>query len=138
MNYVADTCVLIWYLTQSPVLPREAPQVHQLLEEANRGLRTIFISAITIVEIIYLAERRRLPGEMLDKLLDHLTIPGSTFVLSDLTGDVALHLQNVVNSSGDKLDMPDRIIATDALNRGVSLFTSDYKLRNSTCPILWQ
>jgi len=138
MEYVADTCVLIWYLADDKTLPAEAPDVFKLMNDADKGFHTIHISTITLVELVYLIEKNKQPRELLDKLLDQLTEPGSTFVLSDLTGDVALMLERVRHSSGDKLDMPDRIIAADAHCRGVPLFTSDGKLRNSNIVAFWR
>ena len=137
MTYVADTCVLIWYLTNDPKLPNRAPAVFHLLEETSNRLQTVYVSAITIVELIYLMEKGRVSRDLIDKLLDHLTEPGSTFILSDLTGDVALMLESVKHNSGDKLDMPERIIAADAHLRGVSLFTSDEKLQKSNVTVMW-
>lgn len=138
MPYVADTCVLIWYLTADPKLPTDAPDVFQLLQETSLGLQTVYISAITLVELIYLAEKKRVPRILLDQLLEQITEPGSTFVLSDLTGDVALMLENVKHNSGDKLDMPDRIIAAHALLQSYALFTSDHKLQNSSVTVMWR
>lgn len=138
MIYVADTCVLIWYLTNDPKLPSEAPDVFNLLEETSKGLRTVYVSTITLVELIYLMEKGRVTRDMIDKLLDHLTEPGSTFILSDLSGDVALTLESVRHNAGEKLDMPDRIIAADAHRRSVPLFTRDGKLRNSNITVMWR
>ena len=135
--YVADTCTLIWYLTNNPILSREAPNVLALFDEASKGLRTVYVSTITLIELIYLMEKGKVPGDMLDKLLDQLAEPGSTFVLSDLTKDVALTLKMVQHSGGKKLDMPDRIIASDACWRGIPLFTRDGDLRNSNVQVVW-
>jgi PIN domain nuclease of toxin-antitoxin system len=138
MTYVADTCVLIWYLTDNNDLPAQAPEVYRMLEEASRRLRTIYVSTISLVELIYLSEKGKIPRQLLDKLLDQLTEPGSTFRLHDLTGDVALALESIKHKLGDKLDMPDRIIAATALERNCELFTSDGKLRNSTISCIWR
>jgi predicted nucleic acid-binding protein len=138
MTYVVDTCVLIWYLTNDPTLSNEAPDVLRLLDDASSGLETIYVPSIIIVELIYLMEKHKLTSDMVDKLLDQLTDPGSTFVISDLTGEVSLALANVRHNRGDKLDMPDRIIASDAYHRGGYLFTRDGKLNDSNIQILWR
>jgi PIN domain nuclease of toxin-antitoxin system len=137
MPYVADTCILIWYLTADPYLQTNAPNVFQLLEDTSKGLQTVYISTITIVELIYLAEKGKVPSNLVEKLLERITEPGSTFVLEPLTGDIAVMLENVKHNTGGKLDMPDRIIGAHAFLQNYPLFTSDMKLRNSTVTVMW-
>ena len=138
MIYVADTCALIWYLTNDPILSREAPNVLALFDEASKGLRTVYVSTITLIELIYLMEKGKVSSNMLGRLLDQLAEPGSTFVLSDITKDVALTLKKVQHAGGKKLDMPDRIIASDAYWRNVPLFTRDGDLQNSNVQVMWR
>jgi PIN domain nuclease of toxin-antitoxin system len=60
---VADTHTLIWYLQNSPNLSATALAA---LDSANQSGEPIYISSITVVEIVYLTEKGKLPQAALD------------------------------------------------------------------------
>jgi PIN domain nuclease of toxin-antitoxin system len=65
MALVPDTHAVIWYLSGSEELSSIARVV---IETAERNGDDVFISAISLVEIIYLAERGSLPFRAMDRL----------------------------------------------------------------------
>ncbi|HVI09679.1 MAG TPA: PIN domain-containing protein [Candidatus Binatia bacterium] len=65
MALILDTHTVIWYLSRSKEL---SPTAQLAIETAERNGDDVFISAISLVEIVYLAERGRLPSAALDRL----------------------------------------------------------------------
>jgi predicted nucleic acid-binding protein len=55
MYYLVDTMAFVWYLRG-----RQRRQARKILREADRGHHTIAISGVTLMEILYLSERRRI------------------------------------------------------------------------------
>jgi PIN domain nuclease of toxin-antitoxin system len=58
MALVLDTHAVVWFLSGSTRLSLTARTV---IESAERNADDIFISSISLVELIYLAERSRIP-----------------------------------------------------------------------------
>lgn len=87
----------------------------------------VFISAITLVELVYLQDKGRIPSNSLDNVLALLR-ESDNYVL------IAVNLRVVRSLSGIARayvpDMPDRIIAATALAYNVPLITKDERLRN--------
>lgn len=52
---LADTHALVWYLTDPGQL---SPRAHELFADADRG-RAVTIASVTLVELVYIAEKRR-------------------------------------------------------------------------------
>ena len=93
----------------------------------------VFVSSITIVELIYLIERNRVLKDVLVKLREALDDDTTSFELAELARGAADELQNIDRAI--VADMPDRIIAATALYLGIPLVTSDgniQKLLNVT------
>jgi predicted nucleic acid-binding protein len=61
MYYLADTVALVRHLRRGRRLGRQA---RTILREADQGHHTIAISGITLMEILYLSERRRIPLDL--------------------------------------------------------------------------
>jgi PIN domain nuclease of toxin-antitoxin system len=57
MQYLADTVAIVRHLRNHPRLGRKAARI---LQEADRGLHRIYLSAITLMEILYLYEAKRI------------------------------------------------------------------------------
>jgi PIN domain nuclease of toxin-antitoxin system len=56
---VVDTHALLWYLTGDAALSDKA---RSSIESADSDLATMYVSAISLVEIVYLIEKGRLSG----------------------------------------------------------------------------
>src|ERR1022692_185433 len=66
------------------------------------------LTAICVVEAIYLAEKGRIPGTALERLLRALEEPNPRFVLAPLDWIVAIAVRGVARA--DVPDLPDRVI----------------------------
>jgi PIN domain nuclease of toxin-antitoxin system len=95
----------------------------------------IAISSITLVEIVYLIERGRIPTESLSSLATELNNSASGLVEISVNLSVVRALTNV-----DALkvpDMPDRIVAATALFLGVPVISRDRKIQLSGITTIW-
>lgn len=130
---VADTQVVVWYLNDRNFLSSDA--YAHIKRIASVGIARIGVSAITIIELIYLIEKSKLPDSSLPLLVKHLRDDAGLFTLVDIDSKVA---NTVASISRDEVaDMPDRIIAATALSLGVPLITADGKILKSKVPTIW-
>ena len=95
----------------------------------------VYVSSISIVEIVYLVEKGRLPGIVIDRLMRALSEPDSGFVIAPLDEAAALAVQRI--SRDIVPDMPDRIIAATALNLGFPLVTRDSDISKAGITTIW-
>lgn len=124
MALVLDTHALIWYLSDSKQLSGIA-RTAIATEEQNGA--SLFVSAISLVEVIYLVERGRLPSAALQSLDDALSDPAGSVVVTPLDASVARAVQKISRVAVP--DMPDRIIAATALHLNAELVTRDRRLQ---------
>jgi len=132
MSAVLDTHTVLWYLENSKELSA-APRT--TVENAIRDARHVRVSAISLVETVYLVERRRLPLNALDRLRSALTDPNSGLFIAPVDAGVADALQDIPRDVVP--DMPDRIIAATALHLGLPLVTRDRRLQAAGIQTIW-
>ncbi|MFN5814950.1 MAG: type II toxin-antitoxin system VapC family toxin [Pseudanabaena sp.] len=133
MSVVADTHTIIWYLRSPEKLSTNA--VNALDNALNNG-ESIFISAISLVEINYLVEKNRIPTSSLEQLLQLIDDPLVNLVVIPLDTPVAKAFTQI--SRKIVPEMGDRIIAATALYLGLPLVTKDHKISNlSNIQIVW-
>ena len=130
---VADTHTIIWYLRSPEKLSINA--VTSLDNALNNG-KSIFISAISLVEMNYLVEKNRIPASSLEQLLQLIDDPLVNLFVVPLDTPVAKAFTQI---SRDVVpEMGDRIIAATSLYLGLSLVTKDHKIRNlSNIQTIW-
>ena len=129
---VVDTHAAVWYLLNAKNLSADARKV---MDEATDAGEPVYISSISLVEIVYLVEKGRLPGVVIDRLTAALSDPNSGFVIAPLDESAALAVQRI--SRDIVPDMPDRIIAATALNLGLPLVTRDSDITNAGITTIW-
>jgi PIN domain nuclease of toxin-antitoxin system len=132
VSIVLDTHTVLWYLENSRELSAAA---REKIEGAISQGRDVHISAISIIEIIYLVERRRLPEEALARLRDAISDPSSGLSITPVNAAIA----NVIDKVSRSIvpDMPDRIIAATAIHLGVPLITRDRRLQSTSIQTIW-
>ena len=123
-DIVIDTHIAIWYFSDPPQLSKSAETA---IDKAETG-GLIFVSAITIVELIYLTEKGKIPPDVLDLLRDALDDSTTAFQLVEISREVADAVENIPRLIVP--EMPDRIISATALHLNLPLVTKDSKIQN--------
>lgn len=132
MSAVLDTHTVLWYLENSNEFSALA---RTTIEDAIREARDVHVSAISVIEAVYLAERKRIPAIALQRLRDALAHPNIGLSIAPVDTFVADALEKIPRSIVP--DMPDRIVAATALHLGVPLVTRDGRLRNAGIQTIW-
>lgn len=127
-SVVVDTHTAIWYFLQSPKLSETAQKI---IDSALK----VYLSSITIIEIMYLTEKDKIPQLALTRLINALNQPLSNWQVVDIDLDVALSLANIERQVIP--EMPDRIIAATALYLNLPLITCDTKITASIVHTIW-
>jgi len=123
---------VLWYLEDSQEL---SPSARTAIEDAIREARDVYVSAISIIEVIYPAERKRIPATALQRLRDALTDPDAGLHIAPVDAFVADALEKIPRSVVP--DMPDRIIAATVLHLGAALITRDRRLQTAGIRTIW-
>ena len=123
MNYLADTVAIVRHLGQRRKLGKTADQI---LTEADNGLHHIYISTITLMEVLYLAEANRI-AISLSQLVSHIS---SSNNYSIVPVDEAVVLTAV--AINDVPELHDRIIVATAKYLNAPLLTGDGVISKST------
>ena len=132
-SVVADTHTIIWYLRSPEKLSTDAVTS---LDSALTNGESIFISAISLVEMNYLVEKNRIPTSSLEQLLQLIDDPLVNLFVVPLDTPVAKSFTQI--SRDIVPEMGDRIIAATSLYLGLSLVTKDHKIRNlSNIQTIW-
>jgi PIN domain nuclease of toxin-antitoxin system len=129
---VTDTHGLIWYLEDSP---RLGPAARELFDACDRGEVAVYVPTICLVEIVYLAEKGRIPTDLKAQLDVELQAATSGLILVSLTPEVADAVARVPRA--EVPDMPDRIVAATALYLGVPVLSRDRAIRLSQVATIW-
>ena len=132
MSAVLDTHSAIWYLRPSKELSLVALQA---IRRAVSSGKPIYVSAISLVETIFLVERGRLPLEALRRLEAGVMDSASGLIVAPLDAAVADAVYKVPRASVP--DMPDRIIAATALHLGLPLVTRDQRIQSAGIETIW-
>lgn len=129
---VADTHAVIWYLANDSRLGANAKIA---FSDAAKNGDEIAISAITLVEIVYLVERNRILAEHFSQLMNALDSDDSILVEVALSPAIVRTLTKIGWSQVP--DMPDRIIAATALHLNVPAISRDHKIQASQIQTIW-
>ncbi len=129
---VADTHTALWYLYDDPRLSSVAGD---FIDAARIARQDIIVSSISLVEVAYLVEKRRVPSTAYDDLAYALTDPEQVFVEAPVSILISDALRRV--SRSEVPDMPDRIIAATGLYYGVPILSRDNCIRASNLKTIW-
>jgi PIN domain nuclease of toxin-antitoxin system len=124
MAIVADTHAIIWYLVEPERLSQVALDA---LEGAIAAGSPVYISAISLIEICYLIEKRRIATDLLQRILAVINDPNPSLVVVLIDLAISIAIREIDRDTVP--DMPDRIIAATALHLNLPLVTRDRKIR---------
>lgn len=121
MQYVADTVAIVRHFAKAGKIGKAAKQI---LRDADNGKYTILISIISMVEILYLSERHKIPldFDVVKSQLQYL----DNYRIIELDLDIVETAKQVQG-----LELHDRLIVASALSLNVSILTSDQIIRDS-------
>ncbi len=122
-DIVADTHIAIWYFADATQFSKASDAA---IDKAEAG-GAIYVSAITIVELIYLTEKGKIPPDVLDLLRDALDDATTAFRLIEVSREISDAVEKIPRLTVP--EMPDRIIAATALHLNLPLITKDSKIR---------
>ncbi len=124
-RFVTDTHALIWHIGSSPRLSTEARRRFLM---ADRGEAIIFVSVMTLIEILYLCEKSKLPWEVHEQTqrIFH-GAPNDSYQIADLTYELVQGLSDVPREQVPELT--DRVIAATACFLKIPLITKDHELQ---------
>jgi PIN domain nuclease of toxin-antitoxin system len=129
---VADTHAVIWYLSADVRLSVTAKQ---FMENAAKNGSQVAISSITLVEMVYLIEKGRIPAQRFSQLAAELALSDNLFIEAPVDVRVARALSRV--DVVQIPDMPDRIVAATAVYLNVPIISRDGKIRLSNLNTIW-
>jgi PIN domain nuclease of toxin-antitoxin system len=129
---VIDTHTLVWYLAGDKRLSDSAMQfIGQIVDDGNQ----IAVSTISLIEIIYLAEKGRLTADWPQRLFNLFEGSDAPFIKVSVDLDT---VKSVASLAGSGIaDMPDRIIAATSTHLGVPLVTKDRAIAASAVKTVW-
>ncbi len=132
MSAVLDTHTALWSVFDRKRISQAALQAIRRSVGAGKPL---LVSAISLVETIYLVERGRIPLEAYRKLEAALRDPASGLVVVPVDEDVAQAVFRIPRQTVP--DMPDRIIAATALGHNLPLLTRDSRIQAAGIKTIW-
>ena len=129
MQYLADTVAIVRHFANVGKIGRTAKSI---LQGADSGKNTILISIISIVEILYLSERNKIPLDFED--VRHKLLPLDNFRIVDLDFDIVETAKTVQG-----LELHDRLIVSTSLSLNVPILTSDQIIKDSgQVDVIWE
>ncbi|MBI5369328.1 MAG: PIN domain-containing protein [Planctomycetes bacterium] len=129
---VVDTHALVWYVADRGRLSAAALAA---MDAAAAAGAPLIASAITLVELVYLVEKGRLPKEVLQRITDAANQPGNALSIAPLDASVAQTLPRVPRI--DVPDLPDQVIAATSLCLDLPLVSCDRRIRASGVNVIW-
>lgn len=121
MEFLADTVTIIRHFSATGKIGRKAGSI---LKKIENGEGHCFISVVSLVEILYLSEKNRIPID-LGGTIRRVNESGN-YTITDLTPPII-----ALAEKHPFVEIFDRLIIATALYLGSPLLSSDGKIRQS-------
>ena len=128
---IADTHTVVWSVVNDPRLSLPAKGA---IRQAEAAGDFVGVSSMTLVELVYLVDKRRLDGEIVRRVSRVLSL-GLVFIEVPVDRLIALAMENIPRH--EVPDMPDRVIAATAVHLNVPIISRDGKIRASSVTTIW-
>lgn len=125
---VLDTHAIIWYFLNSPKLSEFA---RETIDSASQ----VYFASISLVEMIYLNEKGRIPDLALQRLNQALSDTYTGWIVTVLDTSITQSIQQIPREIVP--EMPDRIIAATAVYLDLPLVTRDFKIKQLNIQTIW-
>ncbi len=97
------------------------------LDQAVEGGDPVYLASISLVEVIYLVEKGKLPETAQERIEKALSVPERGFKIFPLDLEVVRKIREIPRDAVP--DMPDRVIAATALHLNLPLVTRNMKIQ---------
>jgi PIN domain nuclease of toxin-antitoxin system len=129
---IADTHTAIWYLFSDE---RLGPAASAFIDATIEAGDHIGVSAISLAEMVYLIEKRRIEATSLDDVLAAIGDPRNVLQQIALDDRIAVSMRSITRQ--EIPDLPDRVIAATALLYGVPVLSRDGRIRAAGIQTIW-
>lgn len=120
MEYIADTVAIIRFVSQFKNIGKQALYI---LEEADNGNNKIFLSVISLLEVMHLSDKGRINFRLQDllKYIDN----NENYKIVFINREILLEAENIKS-----LEIHDRLIVATARYLNLPLLTCDEKIKS--------
>ena len=129
---IADTHTALWYLYADPRLSKSAREF--IDSPVAQGLK-IALSSISLAEVVYLVEKRRVAAGAYTDLSRVLNDPDHVFEEVGVDQQIVSAMHHIARE--DVPDLPDRLIAATGLHFGLPVISRDGHIRASNVHTIW-
>jgi PIN domain nuclease of toxin-antitoxin system len=105
------------------------------MDDAAAAGHEIFLSPISLAEIVYQIEKKRLPVSAFKDLKQALADHEYVIEEAPFNAEIVEAMRKVPREAVP--DMPDRIVAATAIHFGVPVISRDGKIRASNVQTVW-
>ncbi len=129
MRYLLDTVTLVRHFTSKGKIGHTASQILDAIEESDDFL---FVSVVSLMEIMYLAEKNRIEISLEETL--SLMESSAKYSVIDLSTDILLVAETI-----DFYELHDRLILATAKWLGVNIISSDNEFKKEEgIQVVWE
>ncbi len=129
---VLDTHTILWFLSGDTRLSATA---NNFIMNASAAGNDLAISSITLVEMVYLIEKGKVPAGRFTQIIRMTRQRGEGLVEIAVDAEIARSLSKI--DIAKIPDMPDRTIAATALYLQVPIVSKDGKIQLSGLNTIW-